>query len=419
MVSNVKCSRGKDIKKLLILGAGPEQVIAYNIAKELGLYTIGIDDNPEAAAKLYADEFHSTIIKDHAGLIARAKKIKPDGVMTHAAELSIEVAKIAEHLRLPGISIESAINSTLKDKRLGVFRNSNVNIPEYFVLSSETDTTYFFEVADLLGFPFVMKPNNSKGAFNVMKIKNHQELLEYKNSIIQQHPGTYIAEALISGNQYSTESIFFHGDMIWNAIALRHYEGMERFLPYLIEDGHSMPVQINPEIKNAIESEIIKARKALNINSGVLKGDIVVNQDGKVIVLEMASRTSGGRYADFVTPLSCGVNILYPLIQMAVGEPPSIELLQPAYIRGASQRFIFLKEGSRALKKPDIARYKELDNIQEIVFSDDFLEHSKQGKIRCHRDRIGYVICTGETREAADASARQAVEFIRKDLVSS
>ena len=43
-------------KSLLIIGGGQEQIRAYQLAKEMGLFVVGTDINPHAPAFDFADE---------------------------------------------------------------------------------------------------------------------------------------------------------------------------------------------------------------------------------------------------------------------------------------------------------------------------------------------------------------------------
>ena len=50
--------------KLLLLGGSPQQVIAIETAKRLGLYTILCDYLPDNPGQYYADEFYQTSTTD-------------------------------------------------------------------------------------------------------------------------------------------------------------------------------------------------------------------------------------------------------------------------------------------------------------------------------------------------------------------
>src|SRR5690606_8056694 len=86
------------------------------------------------------------------------------------------------------------------------------------------------------------------------------------------------------------------------------------------------------------------AIKALGINWGVAKGDVIID-DGNVKIIEMAARTSGGRFCSLKVPVSTGINMLRPLILMTVGLTPDLKDLEPKFSKGIAERFIFPKPG--------------------------------------------------------------------------
>ena len=397
---------GNQQKTIVLLGGGSEQIVVINICRELGYQTIVVDDNPEALGRPYADIFVNSKIKDVEQTLSLIREYKPSGIFTHAAELSVETAYFADALELQGIGYEAALNSTLKEHRLKCFGNGGVNIPKNVSLSLSDGLEIWRKAATEIGFPIVLKPNNSKGAVGVLLINDDADLFSYyrdqRESI---GADIFIAEQFLKGTEYSTETVIWRGEMLRHNLALRHYDTGDQFFPYFIEDGHSMPINIDAGVKSKIIDQIEQSRLALGIENGVLKGDVLVNSTGEVFVIEMASRTSGGRFADFVTPLQCGVNILYSLLQIAMGDEVDISTLQEKWNMGVSQRFIFPKPGDSVSQIPraEILRYRE--GVEDIVFSNDFLKTRLQNAVTSHQKRAGYVICRQQDRISADRMA--------------
>ena len=52
------------MKKILMIGAGDEQIIAIQQAKNLGFYVIVLDENPNAKGILFANKFITTPLFD-------------------------------------------------------------------------------------------------------------------------------------------------------------------------------------------------------------------------------------------------------------------------------------------------------------------------------------------------------------------
>jgi len=412
-VSNKKPNR----KRLAILGAGPEQVIAIQLAKELGFETVAVDDNPDAPGRSFADKFITTQIKNIPGLINALAPLKISGVMTHAAELAIETAHVAESLGLPGIGIEAAELGTIKDKRILHLHKNGIPVPPFEILNNSDHYSHWEKISKKIGYPLVAKPNNNKGAYGVMLIQNDKELKSYFE--IQKHhikADKFLCEKFLDGVQYSTESIVSNGKYLRHSLALRHYDNMEKYHPFLIEDGHSMPVSATHKIKSKMIELIQETGKVMGMNNGVIKGDLLVDNNQNIHVIEMATRSSGGRFADYVTVKQCGVQILYSMIQMAMGEPVGLSSLKEKWNIGVSQRFLFLEENTRINKIPDADIFRAMKNVDVIEFSKQFLEERVQNPIQFHGARIGYVICSGKNRHSADQFAKSTCKMIVKKL---
>ena len=118
-------------KTIMILGAGPEQVEAIEIAKNLGLKVIAVDGNPNAQGLEIADIGLAEDIKDVNRMIKIGQKYDIDGVMTHAVEIPQIVAKVAKRLNLPGIEPEVAERATDKLKRIKCFKESGVSCANF------------------------------------------------------------------------------------------------------------------------------------------------------------------------------------------------------------------------------------------------------------------------------------------------
>ena len=74
------------MKKVLILGANPETVSLVKKAKQMGLYTIVTDNNPNAFAKKYADMAININAVDIDALEEFARKESVDGILVGVAE---------------------------------------------------------------------------------------------------------------------------------------------------------------------------------------------------------------------------------------------------------------------------------------------------------------------------------------------
>lgn len=105
-------------KTLLVLGGGPDQLPGVLKAKEMGIYTIVLDGNPDAHCKSYADKFHCVSIKHIEQIdtfIKEKLNKKVDGVIAFGVDIPYIISYVANRLEVNyTIPLESAILSENK-----------------------------------------------------------------------------------------------------------------------------------------------------------------------------------------------------------------------------------------------------------------------------------------------------------------
>lgn len=392
-------------RKLLLLGAGFEQITAIEIAQELGYHVIAFDNQKSPIGAQAADEFYSVDVKNDAALLLAAHAVAPDGVFVHAAELAIPTARVAQALHLPGLTVEAATNCTDKRLRTAALAKAGICTPAFRIVAAAATETDWLAAYEALGPAVVCKPPAMAGARGVERLQTQAEVLSYRTRKGGVGADEFVMETYTDGIQYSTETVLIEGATAHTAIALRHYDTTQHLHPFMIEDGHSMPLDLPGALTREIDAITERAGKALGVTNGVLKGDIIVAADGRIVVLEMAGRTSGGRFCDKVVPSAIGVNILYPLIQMAMGDTPDTSYLKPRWRVGMSQRFFFPTPGRIIAKAPLATMTTQKPGVVGQWLNRKWLNGEPLPEVRCHGDRLGYVLCTGPTREEADALA--------------
>jgi biotin carboxylase len=403
----VECILGK-MKTIMFLGAGEEQCEAIDIALDLGLKIIAVDGNPNACGFKKAHVGIHADIKDVEEMIGIGKKYKIDGVMTHAVEIPQIVAKIAKALGLPGLDPDAAERATNKLKRIKCLTEHGIPCPKFETAKTLEEARL---KAEKIGFPCVFKPIDSAGARGVIKVNNESDVKNAFNHTISYTPKMIILlEEYLKGKELSTESVIYNNAIYTVAFADRNYD-KKRFEPFFIEDGGEMPTSLSKDEIKKVTQTVNSAIKTLGINWGVAKGDIIIDH-GKVKIIEMAARTSGGRFCSVKVPLSTGINILRPLILMAVGVTPDLNDLKHKFIKGIAERFIFPEPGKIVdIKGIDEAR--KMEGVDKIHMDRDVKIGGKIKRVTDHTMRKGYVMAIGKTRDQAVKRAEDAVRMIK------
>jgi biotin carboxylase len=398
------------MKTLLILGAGKEQVAAIAAAKAKNIRTIVLDMNPKADGRALADEFHLVSTRDRDALLTFAKSYpgKIDGVMTIASDIPHMVAAVAEVLGARHIPVQVAELCVHKLHMKEKLRQGGVNVPLFARIASLPDLKAFVTQA---GFPVVIKPVDNSGARGVQRLTREMDIaqaLDYSRGFA--YGGEVLAEKFITGLQISTEGLMHDGVFHCTGFADRNYARLDDAVPFMVEDGGDIPTILNGRDKKLVEAEFEKAARALGIDWGPAKGDMIFGDDGKAYVIEIAARLSGGNFCYDKVPWSTGVDIVDILVDMAVGHPVDPARFEPTRDFATSQRYFFPMPGTIKDIR-GLATAQALPHIRKVdvwAKAGDAVAAAEN-----HPSRVGYVISCAPTREEAVAAARAAVAQVQ------
>lgn len=399
-------------KTLLIVSGGIEAADAARRAKEMGLYVVVSDRDPDAPGFAFAD---SCIIADVYGADETAaaaarysRKIKKiDGVICVAADAPVTAATVADRLGLPGIPLESARVACDKLAMKERFAAAGVKVPWFAEVATPQELQ---RVAIERGRDLVIKPVDSRGSRGVQRVAQVEDLTK-AFFLARTHSPTerVMVEQYLSGPQVSTESVIVDGRCFTPGFSDRNYEYLERYAPFFIENGGDLPSHLSPAIQAKVKKLVAEAAAALGIVNGTVKGDIVVH-DGEPHVIELAARLSGGFFCTREIPLNTGVDFVGAAIRLALGEPVAEADLQPSKFVPVIQRYAFPDPG-RVVSVAGAEEARKVPGIEEVVVT------AREGDVipaaGDKRPSAAMVLATGETRELALAAANDALAQIR------
>lgn len=400
------------MKKLLLLGAGVEQTLAIDEAKRLGHRVIAVDGNGYAPGLQQADVGIAANIKDAAAMIEIGKQHRVDGVFCHAVEIPGVTARVAEALGTPGLQPAIADRATHKAQRIQRFMEAGVPCAAFRFAQDRSELK---EAAGEVGFPLVLKPIDNAGSRGVRIVSQPDELGKaYDEAMQYSKDAGVLLEEVLSGPEISTEAVVFEGKVYPFAFADRNYERNPAHFPYFVEDGINFPSRLSKEEVDAVQRMAERAIEALEIDFGAAKGDLIIH-NGQVKVIEMASRTSGGWFGAGSIPIATGINMLKPLLQMAVGDAPDLDALRAKYQKPCAQRYWIPECAGRvtnvsgtdaAAASPGVAMFTPFP--PEIG--------ARIQKASNNAQRYAQVICTGATLEEAIANCQNALAHIRIEV---
>lgn len=400
------------MKTLWIVSGGAEAIPGIVRAKELGFHVVVSDGNPSAPGFQYADDIIVASTYDVEATVEAAEtyhktKRKIDGVISIASDVPLTTASVAHALSLPGIKIETARLACDKLEMKRCFAEHSVPIPWFKPVGSVDELK---KIVAERGYPIIIKPVDSRGARGVLRLQPQHDLawaFDYSRSYSP--TGRVMAEEYLFGTQVSTESVIVNGEGFTPGFCDRNYEYLDLFSPYIIENGGHQPSVLNDQEKKAVADTAVQAGKAMGIENGIAKGDMVMTADGPKVI-EIAARLSGGWFCTDQIPLATGVDVVGNAIHIAVGDPVVPADLLPKQQKGVAIRYFFPQPG-KVVGIQNSERFAALPWVYKLGF---FVEAGDVVEpVTDHTKRAGYVITTGGTREEAVARAEEAVRNIR------
>jgi biotin carboxylase len=402
-------------KTILIIGAGPNQLPAIAMAKQRGLSVFATDANPQATGFAVADQHALVSTRDVEGTIAFAQSVKKtsrlDGVMTMASESAVTVANVAQALGLPGLDSAAALRASQKIIRQRCFHEGGVPAPRFAAASSASEA---IAIAGSFGWPVVVKPADGAGSRGVQKVSGPEEMEPAVREIAEHSKSTeFLIEEFLVGSEHSIEGIVIGREIYWTGFSDRNYDKKEIYPPFFLEDGDTLPTVLAPAMVERVKEAAAAAVRALGIDWGPVKGDVLVDHSGPRM-LEMAARLSGDYFCNETVPLHNGINLVEAVMSLSLGEDVDPTSLQPKFNRGVALRYVWPKPGK-------ITAIKGLDQVRSMPGVLFFRWEPRWSDIdigstitpaRSMGERVGSVMTYGESRDAAVHLAEEAIRAI-------
>jgi len=405
-------------KKIVIIGAGAEQLYAYKLARKNGHYIIATDINQNAPAVKYADCFISASTRDAYQTLDSIKYYckrhgNIDGVMTIANDVPYTVALVADYFNLGGHSVDSAILAHDKFLMKEAFREHKVPCPDFWKVKKLEELISLVNTENF--DKFVIKPVDGRGARGVLLLDNENDLeWAFNESLSWSDEKVLIVERFIPGMQISSESYLLNGKAFTPALSERNYSRLKDFLPYIIEDGGTIPAPVDKETTEKINQLIEDGARSMGVVDGIVKGDIVIDENGNPKIIELALRLSGGWFASDQIIATSGVDLVDVVMKQALGVEVTKKMLTPKNNRSTTTRYWFPKSGVISA----ISGESNVKNLPGVIKYGFFRKiGDKQPIIKMHSDRFGYVIAEGRDRRESIDRVEQALKVLHVEVV--
>ena len=316
------------MKKILMLGGSPSQVVAIKKAKEMGYYVITCDYLEDNPGHQFSDEYHNVSTVDKEGILSLAKSLSVDGVVCYISDPGIPTAAyVAKNLGLPSFPYESVKILSNKDLFRVFLRENNFNVP-----LSKGYTTLEEVRAEIHNFklPVMIKPVDSSGSRGVSKIDLIESLPEKVEEALHfSRVKRFIVEEYIEkkGYQIGGECFFINGELAFSRLVNNHFGSAPTnlFLP----NGESWPCSMPNQLQNKIHEEIQRLMKLLNMKNGPLIFEVLVDYKENIYILDIGVRNSG-ELTQVIKHVD-GIDLIEYTIKAALGEDCSdLVMVEPS-----------------------------------------------------------------------------------------
>lgn len=311
-----------------LLGGGIMQVPMATAILDLGYRLFVTDASPNCECAGMTHYFMQADIYNVAKQMDIARQLgeSPAAVLTVGTDAGAEVAAIADYFKLPGVNPQVAANvrnkATMRDMVTSPVKYQTGFIDEF----SEWDI-----------WPCVVKPNNASGSRGLSVVKNDAEFRRalVKASQANRVGARVVVEEKLTGvdvmpelSGYATSEValdFFveHGTVHYANGALRLFWRDSSGL----EAGHINPFIPDDQIMTMAQN----AAEELGVKWGPFKLDLMYTQEYGWVILETATRLSGGFDHMYTGPMATGKDITRAMLDIALGLPLDRKKLFPLY----------------------------------------------------------------------------------------
>ena len=308
------------MKKLLLLGGDHFLIPVVKAAKALGYYVITCDYLPDNVAHKLSDAYIKFSTTDKEGILAAARELGIDGVLTYTDSGAVSAAYVAHHLGLPATGPLESVEILQNKARFRRFlADHGFNAP-----AAGGYATYEEAVLDSGRFrlPVIVKPVDSAGSKGVTKVESWDGLEAAVSWALNYSPsGGFIIEEWIEKVGCSSDSDCFSYNGVMEVTTFSSQRFDEKASGPYIPAAYTWPSTFTEEQEQYLRSELQRLITLLGMKSSVYNVETRIGTDGKPYIMEVSPRGGGNRLSEIVH-FSTGVDIISNACRVAVGDDP-------------------------------------------------------------------------------------------------
>ena len=327
--------------RLAIIGASDEAIHTIECARKLGIETVALDGNPEAAGLAEADIPIVVDITDELATIDVLRELGTDWVQTvPIGRYLTTTGAVNDALGLPGITKDMASLCTdkyafhkllssagLRNCHCALVRGGSIegiHADDENINPSGNDAKHTTILCNYgFTYPVIMKPRYGSGSRGIMIANDEQELEDIMLDM-EDIDEDYILEECLDGEEYGVDAVVVGGE--FHLVLLRYK--INTPLPNRQAVAY-ISVTTNEKIYNIIRTYMCKVVDAMGLDECLLHADIL-DTDRGIFAIEVSARPSGHNLHNLFTPLATGVDMAKEYMKYRMGESYSFD---PTYTK--------------------------------------------------------------------------------------
>lgn len=391
-------------KKLLVLAAGILQVPVIKKAKEMGIYVIAADGDPNAVGLKYADKAIVVNITSEEDVLKVAREELIDGVIHPCSEVSMNVmGRLNDELGLSGITREQAIRATNKHLMREAFEKGNAPSPKSILTDSAEDA--WEHLQNDFSTDGILKPSRNSGSRGIAKVVRDMNKADFINAyniaLNESRDKSVLIEQFIEGPEFSIEIIVWNGKVNVLTVTDKKTTGA----PHFVELGHNQPSCFSAADVETLKSAAVAGVKALGVNNCACHAEAKL-MDGKAYLMEIGARLGGDFISTELTHLSTGIDMVAAAINVALGVEPNLNPKEEP--KGVCIRYFCPTPG----KLVSISNTEILADPRVYLWEIYHKEGDEIPKVTSSLCRSGHVIVTENTPQKAIELADEIVNKV-------
>ena len=305
----------------MLLGGLRYLLPVIEAAHNQGYYVITCDYIPDNIAHKYSDEYCNVNITDKEAVLAKAKELKIDGIMSFACDPGVIAASYVQNeMGLPSFGPFESVEILQNKDRFRTFLAENgFNVPWAFGFSSEADA---WKSRDKFTYPLIVKPTDSAGSKGCTRVDSDKELLAaiqyaFKYTI----RGNIIIEEFLEkkGCSSDTDSYAQDGQLKFVSFSAQRFDA-NAVNPYT-PSAYSWPSTFTKEEEEYLTSEIQRLITLLGMKTSVFNIEVRVATNNKPYIMELTPRGGGNRLCEMLR-YATGVDMITAITRAMVGDEP-------------------------------------------------------------------------------------------------